>query len=66
MFVSKPLGLLELLPPSVSLVEVCFVLVVFSFFCFVSSLLVQAEAFGFWLVEIDGCWRRAGRDVVQS
>jgi hypothetical protein len=26
----------------------------------------KAEAFGFWLVEIDGCWRRAGGDVVQS
>jgi hypothetical protein len=44
----------------------CFVLFVFSFFCFALSLLVQAEAFGFWIVEIDGCWRMAGGDVVQS
>jgi hypothetical protein len=66
MFVSKPLGLLEFLPPSVALVEAVLFCLFFSFFCFALSLLVQAEAFGFWLVEIDGCWRMAGGDVVQS
>lgn len=43
----------------------CFVFV-FVFSCFSLSLLEQAEAFGFWFVEIDGCWRMAGGDVVQS
>jgi hypothetical protein len=36
------------------------------FFLFCLSLLVQAEAFGRWFMEIDGCWRMAGGDVVQS
>jgi hypothetical protein len=64
-FVSEPLGLPECFPPSVALVEaVCFGFV--SFFSFVLSLLVQAVAFGCWFMEIDGCWRMAGGDVVQS
>jgi len=51
--VSKPLGLLEFLPPSVVLVEA----VVFLSFVFALSLLVQQRLYGFWVVEKDRCWR---------
>jgi hypothetical protein len=46
----------------------CLVCLFFLFFCFALSLslLVQAEAFGCWFMEIVGCWRMAGGDVVQS
>jgi hypothetical protein len=47
-----------------ALVEV--VLFCLSFFCFSLSLLGASRGFGCWFEEIDGCWRMAGGDGVQS